>query len=143
MGTRLPRHILASMPSENLELLQGIYRRWATGDFRTVDVYDGGFTITMGKDFPDAGVHAGLDGVAAYMRGFLEPWERLTIEAEELTDSNEDLVLVRVLQTGIGAGSGIEVELRYFQLWTFSEGRPVAMETIMNEDEARTRFEAA
>lgn len=130
------------MSAENLEVLRGIYERWAVGDFKTEDRVDPSFTITMGVDFPDTGVHAGREGVAAYTRGFLEPWERITIEAEEMADSG-DLVLVRVRQAGTGISSGIAVELRYFQHWTFEDGTPVAMETIMDESEARQRLEAA
>ena len=93
----------------------------------------------MGPEFPDSGVHAGLDGVAAYMKAFLEPWERLTITAEELIDS-DNRVLVRVLQSGTGVSSGVAVELRYFHLWTFDGARPVGMETIMHEADAMARI---
>jgi ketosteroid isomerase-like protein len=127
------------VPAENVELLREIYDRWGTGDFTPHPSLGEDFTITMGPDFPDAGVHAGLAGVAAYMRGFLEPWERVTIAAEELTDSG-DLVLVRVLQSGTGESSGIAVEMRYFHLWSFSDARPLTMETIMHEAEARARL---
>jgi hypothetical protein len=37
------------------------------------------------------------------------------------------------LQSGTGISSGIAVEPRYFQLWTFDGARPVGMETIMHE----------
>jgi ketosteroid isomerase-like protein len=128
------------MSAENLALLRGIYDRWAIGDFKTEDRVDPSFSLTMGPDFPDTGVHAGREGLAAYMKGFLEPWERITIEAEEMIDSG-DRVLVRVLQAGTGNSSGIPVELRYFQLWTFEGPTPVAMETIMHEPDARARLE--
>jgi ketosteroid isomerase-like protein len=128
------------MSAENVELLREIYDRWGTGDFRPHPSLGQDFTITMGPDFPDSGVHAGLEGVAAYMRGFLEPWERVTIAAEEMTDSG-DLVLVRVHQSGTGQSSGIAVEMHYFQLWSFSGTRPLAMETIMHKAEAIPRID--
>jgi ketosteroid isomerase-like protein len=133
--------MLGAMASDNLELLKEVYECWRTGDFHTEQAYADGFTITMGRDFPDAGVHAGKDGTAAYMKGFLEPWKSLTIEAEGMTEFG-DRVLVRVLQSGTGASSGIATELRYFQLWTFAEGKPVTMETVMHEGEARAKLEA-
>jgi ketosteroid isomerase-like protein len=128
--------------SENVDLLREVYVSWGRGEFSLDPRLPDEFTITMGADFPDAGVHSRIAGVAAYMRGFLEPWERLTIEVEELTDVG-DRVLARVLQSGTGVSSGIAVELRYFQLWTFEAGRPVAMETIMHEVDARAKLEAA
>jgi ketosteroid isomerase-like protein len=127
---------------ENVELLRRIYERWEAGDFKPDPALEDDFTITMGPDFPDSGVHAGLDGVAAYMRGFLEPWELVTISPEEMIASG-DKVLVRVRQAGTGTSSRIPVEMRYFHLWSFDGPRPVAMETIMYEGEARTRLEGA
>jgi ketosteroid isomerase-like protein len=131
-----------AVPSEKVKLLEWVYDCWGAGDFHTEETYAPEFTVTMGKDFPDAGIHSGREGVAAYMKSFLDPWQRLTIEAEDLVEAG-DRVLARVLQSGTGLTSGIEVELRYFQLWSFSGTRPVAMETIMSEDEARAKLEAA
>jgi ketosteroid isomerase-like protein len=130
------------MSAENLELLRRVYDRWGGGDFHPDPAFAEEFAITIAVDFPDAGTHAGPEGVAAYMKGFLEPWERLTISAEEMIDS-ADRVLVRVLQSGTGISSGIAVELRYFHLWSFEGGRPTGMESIMREDEARARLEPA
>jgi ketosteroid isomerase-like protein len=127
------------MSADNVELLREIYERWGTGDFKPHPSLGQDFTIIMGPDFPDTGVHAGLEGVAAYMKAFLEPWERVTIEAEELIDSG-DLVLVRVLQSGTGESSGIPVEMRYFHLWSFNGATPQGMETIMHEAEAQARL---
>jgi ketosteroid isomerase-like protein len=128
--------MLGAMGSEKVELLERIYERWGRGDFKTDEAYEENFTITMGVGFPDTGVHAGRDGVAAYMRSFLEPWEWITIKAEQI-EAEGDRVLVRVLQSGTGSASGIAVEFRYFQLWSFAGDRPVEMETIREEDEAR------
>jgi ketosteroid isomerase-like protein len=130
------------MSAESIELLRRVYERWESGDFSPDPSFGEDFTIAMGPEFPDSGVHAGLEGVAAYMRGFLEPWERLTIEVEELIDSG-DLILARVLQSGTGVGSGVAVELRYFHLWKFDGAMPVEMETIMHEADARARLQAA
>jgi ketosteroid isomerase-like protein len=116
-------------------------RALGAGDFLRDPSFAEEFTIKLGANFPDAGAHSGREGVAAYMRAFLEPWDRITITAEEMDDSG-DLVLVRVLQSGIGASSGVEVELRYFHLWSFSDGRPVQMESVMHEPDARARLEA-
>jgi ketosteroid isomerase-like protein len=128
------------MAEENVELLRRIYDRWQVGDFHTESLYDERFAIVMGQDFPDHGVHEGRGGLAAYMRGFLDPWERITIEAEELIDGGANQVLARVLQSGTGSSSGIAVDLRYFQLWTFEDEKPVRMETIKDEAEARARL---
>ena len=80
-----------------------------------------------------------MDGVRDYMSRFLDPWESLTIAAESFREIG-DTVLVAVHQAGIGRGSGAPVDIRYFQLWTFSGGRVVRLDVIMSE---ATALEAA
>lgn len=114
-------------------MLEDIYARWSQGDF---DLALGEqFSIALDPDFPDTGVHSGLEGVAAYMRNFLEPWERLTITAEDMIEA-EEKVVVRVLQVGIGKASGIPVELRYFHVWSFDGSAPTQVRSVMHEAEA-------
>ena len=70
------------------------------------------------------------------MRGFLEPWTRITIEAEEITRVG-DSVLVAVHQCGVGGGSGAATELHYFHAWSFRGGRVIRFESIREASEAR------
>ena len=125
------------MASENVEYLNGIYERWSQGDFRTPIAEE--FVLDMGPDLPDAGRYEGPEGVATYTRGFLEPWERITISAEKMID-REDSVLVRVHQVGTGMISGVETEQRYFHLWTFKGSVPIRMQTTLDESEAMSRL---
>jgi ketosteroid isomerase-like protein len=142
LGIVDPGLCLPGVSAQNVELLREIYERWARGDFAPEPSFSEEMTLALGPDFPDSGEHTGPEGIAAYMKGFLEPWDRLTITAEQLIDS-ENRVLVRVLQSGTGASSGVAVELRYFHLWTFDGARPVLMESIMEEADARARLERA
>lgn len=88
----------------------------------------------MRSDFPEWGVFHGPDGVKQYMR-LLEQWERLTVEAEDLSAIG-DTVLARVVQHGKGRASGIEGDDHYFMLFTFRGGKLVRIETVRHEAEA-------
>jgi ketosteroid isomerase-like protein len=128
------------MAQQNVEAVRGVYERWARGDFTaSMDLLDAQAVLVIGSDFPDAGTYEGLEGIREYMRGFLEPWTRVTIAAEELTDAG-DAVLAAVHQSGTGESSGVETELRYFQVWTFRDGKVVRLEGF--RDRARA-LEAA
>jgi ketosteroid isomerase-like protein len=121
---------------DNVEIVRGIYEHWGRGEFRaTADLLDEHALLVMRPEFPDAGTYLGREEIADYTRGFLEPWTRITIEAEEIIPAG-DSVLVEVLQRGEGDASGIETELRYFHLWTFRGGKAIRMETIRERDEA-------
>ena len=124
------------MSQENVEIVRAVFQRWSRGDFQAgVDLFDPHVMLVLRPGFPDAGAYVGAEGVAAYMRGFLEPWTHLTMEAEELLDAG-DTVVVTVRQRGAGDVSGVSTELHYFQLWTFRGGKLIRLESIRERGEA-------
>jgi uncharacterized protein len=121
--------------TQNLDLVRGVYERWGEGDFGTAEVFDPLLLFVMGEGLPDTGAYLGTDALADYMRGFLEPWDPITIEALEAIESG-DSVFVAVLQSGIGQGSGVATELRYFHVWTFRAGKAIRLETFRDRPDA-------
>jgi ketosteroid isomerase-like protein len=53
----------------------------------------------------------------------------------ELPDAG-DSVVVAMLQRGVGGGSGVETELRYFHVWSFRGGKAIRLETFRERAEA-------
>ena len=124
------------MPDEHVDALREVYARWSRGDFSaSLDVADPLILFVLGPEFPDAGSYLGIEGLREYTRGFLEPWSRITIEAEEVTPAG-DSVVVAVLQRGVGDESGIATELRYFQVWSFRGTRAIRLENFRERAEA-------
>jgi ketosteroid isomerase-like protein len=124
------------MPEEHVEAVRRVYEGWAEGDFSaSVDIFDPHVLLVMRPEFPDAGTYLGIEGVRDYTRDFLEPWTRITIEAEEITAAG-DSVVVAVHQRGTGGGSGVPTEFRYFHVWTFRGDRAIRLESIRERDQA-------
>lgn len=123
------------MSRENVEIIRSVYGRWAEGDFRERGVFDPLIVFVMGADFPESGAYLGLERVAEYMKGFLEPWERITIRAEEITPAG-DSVVVSVRQEGVGRGSGVATEFDYFSVWSFRGGKVIRFETFREREGA-------
>jgi len=124
------------MSQENVEMVRGIFERRSQGDFRAgTDLFDPHVVLVLRPEFPDSGAYLGPEAVAAYTRGFLEPWTHITIEADELLDAG-DTVVVAVRQRGVGGASGVQTELRYFQLFTFRGGKLIRLESIRKRGEA-------
>ena len=138
--TRLPGLCLPPMTSERVKLLERIYARWGAGDFSRDPDLPEDFTLIMSADIPETGTYAGREGVAGYMAQFLEPWDRLTITAQEMTERG-DKVLVKVAQRGIGSASGADASQEMVNLWTFSGGAPVRMRVTLDEAAARSELE--
>jgi ketosteroid isomerase-like protein len=84
---------------------------------------------------PTEGTYRGLEGLASSVAEWLEPWEEHHIEAEEFTEvGNQVLAVVHL--TGRGAGSGMEIDQRFFQVYAVSNGKIIRMVEFVTRDEA-------
>jgi ketosteroid isomerase-like protein len=127
------------MSHRNVEVVRGVYERWSQGDFSaSIEVMDPLVLLVMRPEFPDAGTYLGVDRVREYTRGFLEPWTRIAIAAEEIAEAG-DSVVVAVRQSGTGSESGVATELSYFHVWSFRGGKAIRLEVFRERDDA---FEA-
>lgn len=124
------------MAQENLELIRGVYERFGTGDFRaSLEVVDPLVLFVLPPGFPESGTYLGVEELLRYTRGFLEPWSRITIEAEGLTEAG-DSVVAAVRQRGKGSESGATTEFRYFQVWSFRGPKVIRLENFRERSEA-------
>lgn len=131
------------MPDSPTETVALIYDGWARGDFEAgLEHFDSDVVYVLRPDLPDAGTYEGLEGLRRYTLGFLESWERVTIGLE-WQQQEGDRILARVNQRGTGRGSGAEVGIDYFHVWTFRDGRVLRLESIQHEAEAREAMRAA
>jgi ketosteroid isomerase-like protein len=123
--------------SEELRTLErGYALMWREG--RAEDALRG-----LGDDFewvvpnhPEGTVRHGPDSVIEFFREWTEPWEGLEVDWE-LQQGAPGRVLAIIDMRGRGRGSGAPVDVRFFQAWTFRDGRAVSMEMNYDEDEAR------
>src|SRR5215213_1999159 len=118
------------MSQENVETVRRIYGRWRNGDFLSlVEPFDMNLVYVVHPEFPDSGTYAGLDRVAAFLWSWLEPWSRVTMEAEEVMDAG-DSVVVEVRGASVGRSSGVAGEFRMFHVWTFRAGKVIRLDAI-------------
>jgi uncharacterized protein len=106
------------MSQENVEIVRLVYDGWSKGDFREpARLFDPHIVFVLHPGFPEPGAYFGFERFIEYSRGLLEPWEKLTIEADEVIEVGS-AVLASVHQRGVGRHSGAVTELRYFHLWS-------------------------
>lgn len=68
------------------------------------------------------------------MRGFLEPWKRITVAAEELIAVGEKWSSPS--SSTASGGSGVPIDFRYLHVWFFTEGRAMRLEAVRERDDA-------
>jgi ketosteroid isomerase-like protein len=77
-------------------------------------------------NFPDGEFRQGAEAVIAFFRDWRDGFEDLDVRWE-LHDAGGDRVLALTSMTGRGGVSGVPVEMRFAQVWTFRDGRAVRM----------------
>jgi ketosteroid isomerase-like protein len=71
---------------------------------------------------PTEGSYHGIEGVGASFIEWMEPWDEHRIEPEEFVEG-DDRVLVTVHLTARGQESRLEVDQRFFQVYTVRDGK--------------------
>ena len=61
--------------------------------------------------------------LVAFTQEYREGWAELNAEALELTQAPGDRVLGLIRQSGRGRQSGVPIEIHYFQIWRFEDGK--------------------
>jgi ketosteroid isomerase-like protein len=125
------------MSQKNVEIVKRVYEEWAKGNFRAAgDLWDRRVVFVPAAELPDAGDYFGLEGVATFMREFLQPWTNFTITAEELIEAGDSVVVVAHMR-GEGRSTGLVTELeQQFQVWTFRGGSVIRFEAFRDRAEA-------
>jgi ketosteroid isomerase-like protein len=120
-------------------------QEWVDSVRNAYDAFSrGDFAAALQRAHPDiefvppAGEpHSGIDSVRAWMEP--DAFDRQVVEPLEILVSG-DKVLVRQLIRARGAGSGIELEVRSWAVWTIGEdGRVIRIEGFMEQQEAEAK----
>ena len=126
-----------AMSQENVEIVRGLYALAAQADEAFWDRVPPGFVFDFSRRLIDPVVLHGRDQVRAFAERESDAWEGGYVgwEPEELVDAG-DKVLAFVRVSGRGKASGVDVDARTWNVWTFRNGEPVEL-TYFGEDRAR------
>jgi ketosteroid isomerase-like protein len=90
-----------------------------------------------GRVPPDlVGEFRGHEGFRRAWRAWLDAFEDLRLEPEEVTDLGGDRLLVAMRAVGRGTGSGVPAEQRGFTLYTFRAGKVLSHQFFADRDQA-------
>ena len=123
------------MSEENLETVRQIYASLTRGDNAWQALVAPDVVVDFSRRRVDPFVAHGLEDGAllALQRTALEVWaEPPAWEPEELIDAGEK-VFAFIRTSGRGKASGVEVEARVANVWTFRDGTPIEL-TYFGED---------
>jgi ketosteroid isomerase-like protein len=119
------------MSEENVEIVRGLFAALDDQDWEAAL----GFFDPEVEWSPTEGTFHGPEGVVSSLAEWLEPWEEHHIEAEEFMEAGDQVVAVIHL-TGRGAGSGMEIDHRFFQVYAVGNGLIIRMVEFVRRAEA-------
>ena len=129
------------MSQENVEILLSASKAARSGttveDRETfLTILDTDVEWVAGEGTPGGqGTFRGVDQARSYYAGWASAWADWDWEIQEVRQSG-DVVVTRTWLTGRGRGSGLALDMRIGQVWTFRDGKVVRYESFPSWEEA-------
>ena len=121
------------MSQENVDNLCRGFEAYGRGDFDEVlDYLDP--DVVYQQAGPEPAVR-GRDAVRAAWERWEAEWDEMERTSEEIIDAGDHLIQA-IHFRGRGRGSGVEVEGRFFQVYTVKDGKTVRWEEFSDRAEA-------
>ena len=124
------------MSQENVERLRAFFATWGARDTADFSLLDR--DVVFEDDIlPDhAGeTYRGYEGVVRSIRTWLEPYERFTIELEQIVGSGDRLVSIHRFRSR-ARHTGIDQEMRYAYLWSFRDRKVIYFRSFRDPEAA-------
>jgi ketosteroid isomerase-like protein len=117
--------ILRAMSQENVEIVRRCYDLWKSRDWPAIpEIFDPDVEIDLSRNIFNPDVYRGHAGVETYVRVVEEIWDDFHVEPAEFVDAGDNVV-TGVTIHGKGKGSGADVAMQLFNVWTLRDSKVV------------------
>lgn len=109
-----------SSPERRVELARAGVDAYLAGDLdAVVQMMSPDVAVFVGPGMPEGGTYSGRDEFLHWTQRWLDAWEEFRMEVESIESVGESHVVAAVRQSGLGRGSGIEVEMATGHVYDF------------------------
>lgn len=124
------------MSPENVELLRDSIAAFNRGDFETwAQLAAPDFEFVQAREVPGAGTYRGREAMERFLQDFLEAWEHIAVEIEELIDVDPAVVAVTRVHAR-GKTSGAHVDAPFVYVCTFRDGKIIRNQVFADRTDA-------
>jgi ketosteroid isomerase-like protein len=123
------------MSQENVEIVRTGYQLFNRTHELDMDALHPSIEWHTRDDLPDSGTHQGYAGVAQLLSSWVEAFEDLRVDPEELIDA-DDFVVAVVRLRGRIRGSGQDVEMEETHVWRHLDGKASEVREYRSKAEA-------
>jgi ketosteroid isomerase-like protein len=126
------------MPEENIELVRRTIDLWNALEVdQTLDWLADDFEMDWSNSIgPLKGIYRGRQGVLKLWRSFLDVWDTVHWDPEEIIEVDDRRVVLVNHVRMRGRGSGVDVDATGAQLWTIEAGRVQRIKLYQSKSEA-------
>ena len=132
------------MHTESFKTLEAGFEAWNRRDIDSVmERFSEEIVWWSGAQIPDVDpVYEGHAGVRRFFREFVDPWDEISIEIEDVIDDREDQIVVRVSFHARGR-DGIEVDGRFIQIYRYDQRHLCREFRVFAEDDEQAALREA
>ena len=121
-----PRDTAWAMSEENVEIVRRSFEIWKSRDLSDVShLTHPAFVLDLSRNIFNPDLFRGTDGIRLFFERVDEMWDELEVNAEEIIDGDDRLVVASRLK-GVGR-DGVKANMLVFQVWEFREGKVVRL----------------
>ena len=121
------------MSQETVKIIRRGFEHWmSTGEIRAhADfVWD-----VSNLGWPDQQIYLGVEGARQFLAEWADAWDDWELEAEDYLDAGAQVVVI-LRQRGRSKATGIPVDMRFAQVWTYRDGQATGMQMYASVEEA-------
>jgi ketosteroid isomerase-like protein len=114
------------MSRENVEIVRRCLEFWGQRDLlsRAPEVLDPDVEFDLSRNIFNPHIYRGLSGLERMVSGTDDAWDDFRFVPEEVIDAGDNVVTAVTIQ-GKGKGSGVDVRMQVFQVWTLRDSKVV------------------
>ena len=87
------------------------------------------------RGWPEQQLYEGAEGTERFMAEWLAAWDEWSLDAESFHEADDKVVAV-MRQRGRSKASGLEIDMRFAQVWTMRDGLTTRMQMYADPPEA-------
>ena len=123
------------MSQENVETLRTATQQAVKNPEALYAIFDPAIEWDTSAQLPDGDVCHGTDAVRRFFNRWVGAFEDYGFEFEEMVDVGNEVLAV-MSSKGKGKVGGVQVEVRFAQIWTFRNGKVVRYRGFRDRAEA-------
>jgi ketosteroid isomerase-like protein len=114
-----------AMSQENVKVVKRCMRFWYDRDWSPApELFDPDVEFDLSRNVFNPDIYRGISDLQRLVSAVDEAWDDFRIDTDAVIDAGDNVVTA-VTVKGKGPGSGVDVSMRIFQVWTLRDSKVV------------------